>query len=91
MFKSFRKESRIDWGIRGSTEPLSDEQLKLGAILRIADATEAMAKRHTELLEEVERLKRYQASLKGRIATLKKSNAGLRGYLRRMKEQRHGR
>ena len=44
MFKNYKQESRKDWGTNQDSELLSIEQINLGAILRIADATEAMAK-----------------------------------------------
>lgn len=85
--RSWKKESRTDWGtLLEDNESLPDEKLKLGAILRIADATELMAseqikmkndlewykKRYTESLEEIHGLRRSNAALKGHITRLKK-------------------
>jgi len=40
-FKSYRKESRIDWGISATNgEELSRDQVNTGAFLRIADQLE---------------------------------------------------
>ena len=46
-FKSYRKESEKDYGTYDNDE-LSREQIKLGALLRIADATELMAKNYVQ-------------------------------------------
>lgn len=56
--KSYKSISKTDWGsqIKEGQHP-TQEQITLGAILRIADATEAMAIRHTDLIDENERLK----------------------------------
>lgn len=49
-FRSYREQSRIDWGLAEPGAPMTVERIQLGAVLRIADATEKMAQRHTELL-----------------------------------------
>lgn len=75
MFKPYKEGSRANWGQElDKDEPLTIEQIQTGAILRIADATEAMATRHKELItqrdmyerwynEEVIRRKTYQRTL----------------------------
>lgn len=53
MWKSYKEGSRANWGVETDNDnPLNIEQIQTGAILRIADATEAMAKRHIELLDD---------------------------------------
>ena len=47
-FKDYRKESRANWGTSQS-ENLTPEQIRLGALLRIADAIETMAKSYNEM------------------------------------------
>ena len=88
-FKSYKKQSRdIDWGstLPDNQSPCLD-QLKLGAILRIADAAELMARNHAQLVEErdkylrwyheeqavAERLRGTIRGLRSRITVLKKS------------------
>jgi hypothetical protein len=84
--QSYREESRKNWGKDTSRGGLTDADVKLGALLRIADATEAMAKRHKELIDERDRFEQYYrreqsvriawerraAALKGQITKLKK-------------------
>jgi len=83
-FKPYRAQSRIDWGTESSG--LTLEQINCGAMLRIADATEKMAQRHTELIQdrdyyekqyndwrrEYEAMERRCRSLKGQITKMKK-------------------
>jgi len=59
-FKSFKDESRAKWGkILCEKQQLSNDDIELGAILRIADASEAMAKNHQQLIDERDRYKRW--------------------------------
>lgn len=83
--RGYREASRVNWGRDGS-ESLSLEQINTGALLRIADATELMAKRHTELMTQRDMYERWHdeeaqkrrlaerriSSLKGQITKLKK-------------------
>lgn len=81
-FKKYREESRKGWGT--NDDGLSIEQVKLGAILRIADATELMAKRHQELVDakdsatrnasywktQYDAERRRRIAMQGRVTTL---------------------
>ncbi len=85
MAESLRAKSRREW----VNDDSSIEQIQLGCMLRIADAIEKMAQRHTELIrdrdmynrwydEEVERRKIAERSLsaaKGQITKLRKKLA----------------
>lgn len=87
-FVRFKKESRLDLGIYlNDTENPTREQLQFGAILRIADATEAMAKSYTELINENTRLKSALKSLEYHYDHLKKSNASYRGQITKLKNK----
>ncbi len=80
-----RELSRTKW----TTEQTSIEAINCGSMLRMADAMEKVAVRHTELIAEVDRYKRWYAqeqqavsmlsyrirSLKGQITKLKKAKA----------------
>lgn len=84
--RSYREESRKDWGLAEPTGAMTAERIQMGAILRIADATEKMAQRHTELIAQRDRyearaeyfekqtlfLERRVSALKGQITKLKK-------------------
>jgi hypothetical protein len=88
-FQSYKEESRRNWGKKlNDGEALDTGLIQLGAILRIADATELMASNFLSLQAEVQRLResktmwmniaakeqRRVASLKGVITKLKKKN-----------------
>ena len=85
--KTLKDHSRTQWTEHGDPYP-GDENVKLGCLQRIADATEEMAKNHVRmqdqinyldkrcklLTEEAERLRRSNTALRGRITRLKKQN-----------------
>jgi len=85
--RSYAKESRSNWGT-SSSDALSIEQITLGATLRIADATEAMAKSHTALIEEKERYKRWHEEKSAAYDRLERSYRAVRGHLTRIKRER---
>lgn len=88
MFKNYREESRNKgWGT-DSEGNLTADQLQLGAVLRIADATEAMAKRHTELIRERDNFERMYRDASRRAEHYRRSNAGLRGVITRLKNKK---
>lgn len=85
--KKYKDESRKDWGMRlDDDETISHELIQLGAVLRIADATELMAKSHAQLVTDRDywerRAKNAEAAakrgdyrernLKGQLTKLKK-------------------
>lgn len=84
-FKDYRDESRTNWGT-SQLGPLNLDQINTGAILRIADATEVMAKDHQDLindrdwykkryeegLEDLKKLDRKITAMKGVITKLKR-------------------
>lgn len=84
-FKSYRKESRINYGTSRNTDSLNLEELQTGCLMRIADATEKMASNFTQLQNEVERYKRIQAKHVSEIATLEKRVAAYKGLVKRLK------
>jgi len=85
--QNLRSASRREWA---SENPgLTRDELKVGTLLRIADATEAMARRYNDLLDrnrfleracesrssEIEHLERRISSLKGQITKMKKKGS----------------
>jgi hypothetical protein len=54
MSNSFRDASRQAW-TPATGYDITDNQIQIGCLQRIADATELMAKRHQELISEKER------------------------------------
>lgn len=84
--KFYRDESRDEWYVDQVGE-LSDDQLKLGAILRIADAVEEMAIRHTELIDDNTR---YKADIQDWVLINRRKDrqiASLRGQVTKLKRQ----
>ena len=52
--KSYKDESRKNYGRRTSSG-LTDDELRIGCLQRIADATETMALNHQKLVDERDR------------------------------------
>lgn len=86
MFKSYRKESRIDWGVN-TDNPLTVEQINCGSMLRIADATEAMAKNYVALQDEAARYKRWYEDERRESASLRRRNITLRGQITKLRNK----
>lgn len=82
---TMKKASRDDFRLLGE-RPTSDE-VKIGAIQRIADATEKMAQRYTELIDQRDRLERWGRDLNVKCARLERSNAALRGQITKLKKR----
>lgn len=80
----YREASRIFWGNEES-EGLTLEQINTGAVLRIADATEKMAQRHTELIRDRDYYKGKAERLDVECNRLSRRVAALRGVITRMK------
>lgn len=74
--------SDVDEGYRPN-----DDQIRTGAILRIADATEVMARDHFQMQADLNHWKDRADHHQRRSDTLARRNAGLRGYITRLKAQ----
>lgn len=86
-FKSYREESKTNWGNNlAEGQSVTREDLKFGCLLRIADATEKMALRYSELIDRAERYERWYEEARARAAKLYRSNAALRGHIKRLKK-----
>jgi hypothetical protein len=83
--RSYKKGSRIDWGNEES-QGMTLEQINTGAVLRIADAAEKMAERHTELIRQRDYFEGEVKRLRAIRQSLERSNASLRGHLKRTKK-----
>lgn len=81
----YRDSSRKNWGQDGEA-PLTLEQINTGAMLRIADATEKMAQRHTELIRQGDYFEAEVRRLRVIRAHLERGNASLRGHLQRARK-----
>lgn len=91
VFKRYREASRTgNWGRYyddGNDNPNNDD-LKTGAILRIADSLEKIEKPFADLIYENKRLKDDREWYRKRNATLKKRVAAYKGIVNRMKKQK---
>ena len=86
--KGFRARSREDWfpgEAPKGTEPISVEKIKLGAILRIADAVETMAERYQILIEERDQYARVWKEEQERRRHSERRIASLHGFITRMR------
>lgn len=88
--KNYREQSRLNWVPAATGDnpnaTVTDEQLRIGCLQRIADATEKMTKGYTSLEEELNIYKQYHAFDAAYIKKLEKANAALRGHVKRMKK-----
>ncbi len=86
--KSYRDESKKDWvKVQTDNATLSNEELQFGAILRIADATEAMAKNYVQMQSSLDYYKKEYQKQQAEINRLLKSNSAYKGHFRRLKSK----
>lgn len=83
-FKNYREESRNAWGTQGE---VTVKNIKVGAILRIADATEKMASNYTRMENDLKWYKEKYDEKNRDIKRLERVIAGLRGHLTRAKKK----
>lgn len=77
--ESLRDKSKRNW----SNDSDSNENIMLGSILRIADATEKMAVNWKRLQDELEYTQRQLRAEMDRCKKLERSNAAYRGMVKR--------
>lgn len=88
-FKSYRHESRADWGATLEVDQSPDrDQIKLGALLRIADSLEKIEKPFKQLLADVEFYRNSTRALQARNETLSKRCAAYRGIITKLKKEK---
>ncbi len=80
---SYRDDSRINWG--SNCDGRTIEQINCGSLMRIADATEKMAQRHTELIRDRDFYEQRYRETIAECQRLARSNAALRGAMKRLK------
>jgi hypothetical protein len=84
MATDFRKMSKTEY----SSEAHTTDNINIGSLQRIADATELMAKNYQSLLNDVKYYKeRYNESLDTRKKLIRRISA-LRGAITRLKKGR---
>ena len=87
-FKNYRDESRAGWGVElAEGKTIDQEQIKLGAVLRIADAMEKMTAKYDALVNDRDYYKRTVELMRGTAAYRDKVIAGLRSEITKMKKR----
>lgn len=87
-FKNYRDESKGNYGVwLDSDENISSDQLRTGALLRIADSTEKMAANYTALQSDRDYYKRRLESVQADNKHLYKQLSGLRGEITKLKKK----
>lgn len=81
-FRSYREESRSDWGARDEGG-FSLDQVNTGALLRIADAVEKMAESYDTMRRDRDVWKERALFARRRLDTERRRTAALRGWIRR--------
>jgi hypothetical protein len=86
----YKDESRKDWSVlKEKASSATNDDLKLGAILRIADATELMAKNFIALQKENEYLRQRNMTLAADYETEKKRSAKYKGLYNKEKKNKN--
>lgn len=84
--RSYRTESRADWGTVDDG-PVATDQIKLGCMLRIADATELMSRNFVSMQNDLESTKRNRDFYREKYHQALASNAALRGVITKLKKK----
>lgn len=89
-YTTYKEASRANFGIQhgdSSAATFTNEQINIGSLQRIADATEVMAKNYIELQRELEKYKRWYQEEVQRVSHRDKIIAGLRGHITKLKKK----
>lgn len=87
-FKNFREESRSkNWGVNQDGN-MTNEQLQLGCMLRIADATESMAQNYTQMERDLKYYKERCDAKEKAIQSLNNSIRSMKGVITKLKKKK---
>ena len=85
--KTFKAESRKDYGCDVELNSgLTNDSLKTGCLMRIADATETMARRYQDLIDERDRYKRWYGEEKTARQQLLRRFFALKGVITKLRK-----
>jgi predicted Rossmann fold nucleotide-binding protein DprA/Smf involved in DNA uptake len=88
MNYSWKEASRKNWMSQLEKEDdIPTDQIQAGAIMRIADAVEVMAKNYNELIRERGNFERWYKEERERKNKLNRSNSAFRGHITRLKKR----
>lgn len=84
-----KQASRSNWVAepRNEFDYPGDENIKIGCLQRIADATELMAKDRQKLIDDYEWMKKSRANYIDMYHTEQRRTAALKGVVRKLKKQ----
>ena len=86
VLKSYKEQSRINWGRHmDSDESMSIDEVNCGALLRIADASEAMAKNHVKLQGDYDFMKESRDYWEAEAHKLRRQIRALKGVITKLK------
>lgn len=83
-FRSYRDIANANYGT--SDDSISLDQIKTGALLKIADSVSAMAQNWTSLVRERDTFERLYRSERQSSERLLRRNSALRGAITKMKK-----
>jgi hypothetical protein len=84
MSKTFREASRRDWAFDGSpTVP----EIQLGCMQRIASATELMAKRYQDLIDQCDYAEKGRSYWRDQYEKCNRSRNAARGQITKLKNR----
>lgn len=82
--KYFVEESRKSWF---TSDPITNNDLQTGCLMRIATATEAMAKSHIQLQNEYNYMRDSRDRYRAELEKAKSQIRGLKGAITRLKKK----
>ncbi|RKT01073.1 hypothetical protein [Chryseobacterium defluvii] len=87
-FKNYKEESRKNWGSElDEGQTLNSDQIKVGALLRIADASELMALNHLQLQIELDQMKNSREYYKNLYESSQKTISSFKGQITKLKNR----
>lgn len=84
--QSFIEQSRLLWQPANGAQP-SNEQLAIGALQRIAAATESMAKPFAAMVATAERERRWRLNAEAELEARDRQLVALRGHNTRLRNE----
>ena len=84
---NLRQASKVDWVTADQKgEYPGDTNIQLGCLMRIADATEKMALKYTQLEKDLEWYSKKYSEQRQEIDRMAKRIAGYKGHINRLKK-----
>jgi predicted RNase H-like nuclease (RuvC/YqgF family) len=89
VFKNWRDASKANWGtsLDPELETLNADQIKTGALLRIADAVETVAKDRIQMEKSLKYYKDAFEKSQAEVANLNHKISGYKSHITRLKNR----